>query len=286
MTKKKDKKETIKNHTEKKYLNKTLLKTVLPIIIVAALFFVFTSAKVEEYQDSVPVTETREYQDVESFSDVEPYQVLVNKTVQEPYTYQEEYQEPYETTETYYEKEPYAEEECENVPLIHKKEWVTCDGGGWFSDAIAELKVTNLDDEGSTFAVWVGFNLPDGNKIGSSSAKYIQPDSSVIFSYSADVDITDCTYNMHVVGSKEVCETVTKYRDVPKTRTVTKYKTSYKNVTGYRNVTVEEFETRYRNVTKEKTLNRTEDVVVYKNVTKIRFKNRVFGYEQPFRWGY
>jgi hypothetical protein len=91
--------------------------------------------------------------------------------------------------------------------------------------------LNNLDAAaGGTFKLWVGFVLPDGNKIGQEISKYIYPQQSAAFTYTANAEISKCSYEVISIPTKTTSESFTNYHDVQKSRTVIKYQ----SMTEYR----------------------------------------------------
>lgn len=162
-----------------------------------------------------------------------PYEKL--EKYQESYTTQESYevQVPYNDIEYYTEKEPFPDIKYTTKNLVYNADYKTCLGRvPLVSDAKVTISVNNLDTAGGTFKLWVGLILSDGNKIGQEVSKYIYPSQSANFIYTADADISKCTYDMVTIPTKTISESFTNYRDVQKSRTVTKYQTE----TKYRDV--------------------------------------------------
>lgn len=145
-----------------------------------------------------------------------------------------EAQEEYMKTEYYTETVPYTDRECESKRLVYKKETGTCQDrqSGLFGlgdqPAKYSCTITNLDNEGGTFSMRIGFNV--GNQqLETTQSKYIYPQSSATFSYEVDATIDSC-YCSEQVPTKQVCRDVIKYREIQKQRQVT----AYKPVTKYR----------------------------------------------------
>jgi len=169
------------------------------------------------------------------------------KDIQVPYDAEEEYteQEPYLRTETYYESEPYAEEMCEAVNLAYNKVNNYCldmKDNLIFADEPAKYSVTinNLDPEnGGWFVVDIGFIIA-GQVVKEEQSQYIYPSSSKTFYVEQMATRDSCYFVVTELPTKQICETVTKYKDVLKTREVTDYRevTKTRTVTKYRTETV------------------------------------------------
>ncbi|MCZ7383276.1 MAG: zinc ribbon domain-containing protein [Candidatus Methanoperedens sp.] len=158
----------------------------------------------------------------------------------EPYTENEYYtvSEPYATTETYYEKEPFADTKQTTKNLVYNIANTECVQRSILSPAKNTYSVKNLDTEGGTFVIWVGFTLPDGTKDGQTISNYIQPSSSSDFTYTTNTVVSYCPSEIVSIPTKTITETFTNYRDVAKQRTVTKYRDVQKSreVTKFRDV--------------------------------------------------
>ena len=152
------------------------------------------------------------------------------RNTQVPYETQEEYMK----TEYYTEYVPYTDRECESKELTYKVVGGTCQGrkSGLFGlgDQPAKYSciITNLDSEGGSFSVRIGFNV--GNqKLETTQVEFVYPQSSNTFSYEVDASIDSC-YCTEKAPTKQVCRDVTKYKEVQRERQVT----SYRPVTKYR----------------------------------------------------
>jgi hypothetical protein len=154
-------------------------------------------------------------------------QAIANQQQNQPQQNCKDVQVPYNDIEYYTESEPYTDQECQTKNLVYKVEYKQCSPYLLFVPAKSIITVTNLDNEnGGTFTFWVGFKLKDGNQIGKETSQYIYPASSADFSYeSNNADIDTCNYNSISIPTKQVCQYVTKFREVQKSRTVVKYKT-------------------------------------------------------------
>ncbi|MFH1433070.1 MAG: hypothetical protein ABIG84_07695 [archaeon] len=145
-----------------------------------------------------------------------------------------EEQEEYLKTEYYTETVPYTDTECENKPLVYKKEKGSCQqrqsGLLGFGDQPAEYSctITNLDSEGGTFSMRIGFNV-GSQQLDTTESRYIYPQSSETFSYRYDTKMNGC-FCIENVPTKQVCRDVIKYKEVQKERQVTAYRpvTKYK----------------------------------------------------------
>lgn len=143
------------------------------------------------------------------------------KDVQVPYDYLEEYQETV----------PYTDRECENQNLVYKVERGSCTTRKshiFSADDPAEYSctITNLDTEGGTFSMNIGFNI-QGQQLKETQSKYIYPQSSETFSIQRDASVDSC-FCSEIIPTKQVCRDVTRYQEVTKTRTVTRYRTEQK----------------------------------------------------------
>lgn len=151
--------------------------------------------------------------------------------VETPY----EDQESYLKTEYYTESVPYTDQECESKDLVYKKDTGICSNweDNWLSDntpAKYSCVITNLDTEGGTFSLEIGFNV-GSEQLKETQSKYIYPQSSETFDVERDSAIDSCFCRESSIPTKQVCRDVIKYRDVQKERQVydnkpvTKYKT-------------------------------------------------------------
>ncbi|MFA4957827.1 MAG: zinc-ribbon domain-containing protein [Candidatus Methanoperedens sp.] len=204
--------------------------------IVLFIFAIFLSFLVL----NIPVNTNELVSSTETYSEKEPY------TENEYYTVSE----PYATTETYYEKEPFADTKYTTQNLIYNIELTNCAQKDTTNPAKNTQTVKNLDTEGGTFSIWVGFTLPDGSETGETIGKYIQPSLSEDFTFTTNNIITYCRYKPISIPTKTISETFTNYRDVAKQRTVTKYKDVQKS----REVT------KFRDVPKERTVWNNEEI--------------------------
>src|SRR3989338_5043810 len=140
-----------------------------------------------------------------------------------PYSATEEYteKEPYTTTEYYYEREPYATQSCNTKNLAYSNKNIECAGQSFFGPAKATYEFTNKDaEQGGYFTFWIGFTLPDGQKIGQETSKYIGPQSSQEFTYSANVEMRYCGWREVRTPTKQDCTPTTGYSNVRKSREV------------------------------------------------------------------
>lgn len=167
---------------------------------------------------------------------------LIPTSVTVPYQRAEKYQEsytvneafnvevPYTDIEYYMEKEPFTNTTNKQKPLVYNIENTVCSNrvpGLFNSGRPAQVTyiVNNLDTEGGTFKFWVGFSVPDGNKIGKEISNYMQPQKSAEFTYTADALISGCYYNSVTIPTKTITDTFIDYRDVQKSRSITIYRT-------------------------------------------------------------
>lgn len=154
------------------------------------------------------------------------------RDVNVPYEAQEEYMK----TEYYTETVPYTDEECEDKQLIYKMEKGSCQDrqSGLFGlgdkPAKYSCEITNLDSEGGTFSVTIGFITEDNQELEKSLNKYIYPQSTETFSYEVDAGINRCYCSEKSIPTKQICRDVIKYREVQRERQVTAYRpvTKYK----------------------------------------------------------
>ena len=146
-----------------------------------------------------------------------------------------EEQEEYMKTEYYTESVPYTDQECENKRLVYKKSTGSCQDrqSGLFGlgdqPAKYSCTITNLDNEGGTFSVEIGFDI-GGQRITEVQSRFIYPQSSATFSYERDVSIASCVCGEEDIPTKQVCRDVIKYNEVQRERQVT----AYRPVTKYR----------------------------------------------------
>ncbi|MFH1127340.1 MAG: hypothetical protein V1718_04495, partial [archaeon] len=118
--------------------------------------------------------------------------------------------------------------------LVYKKEKGSCQqrqsGLLGFGDQPAEYSctITNLDSEGGTFSMRIGFNV-GSQQLDTTESRYIYPQSSETFSYRYDTKMNGC-FCIENVPTKQVCRDVIKYKEVQKERQVTAYRpvTKYK----------------------------------------------------------
>lgn len=152
---------------------------------------------------------------------------------QVPYEEQEEYMK----MEYYTESVPYTDQECENKNFVYKKSFGECKDrqSGLFGlgDQPAKFSctLTNLDNEGGTFSVKIGFDIGD-QEITETQSRYIYPQSSATFSYERDLSINSCICLEQEIPSKQICRDVIRYNEVQRERQVT----AYRPVTKYRQV--------------------------------------------------
>ena len=223
------------------------------LLIISAIILLPT--KVVSYQVEVPYINTEQYTVEVPYEDVEEYIVQV----------------PYETEETYIESVPVQEQEeyldkvCSNQNIKYTMEWVKCTLSGESS-----IKFTNIDSEGGTFVINIGYITNSGQFVGNPASKYISPASSATFTYSpTPSSFYSCDYKSQSIPTKQVCDyekkyrIVTNYKDVIKTRTVTKYRD----------------ETRYRKVTKTRDETREKEVRKTRTETKQKEVNWIFGFD-------
>lgn len=162
----------------------------------------------------IPTSVTVPYQRLEKYQ--ESYTEEVANTIQVPYS----------DIEYYTEKEPFTDTTNTQQDLLYKVDYTTCaQSVPLISDAKVTITVNNLDSTGGTFKFWVGFELPDGNKIGQEVSNYIYAKQSADFTYTANAGVSQCNYHKVSIPTKTITETFTNYRDVRKSRTVTKYRT-------------------------------------------------------------
>ncbi len=176
----------------------------------------------------IPINTKEMVSSTETYTEKEPYTEIEYYTVSEPYA----------TTETYYEKEPFADTKQTTKNLVYNIANTECAQRSILSPAKNTYSVKNLDTEGETFVIWVGFTLPDGTKDGQTISNYIQPSSSSDFTYTTNTVVSYCSSEIISIPTKTITETFTNYRDVAKQRTVTKYRDVQKSreVTKYRDV--------------------------------------------------
>ena len=140
---------------------------------------------------------------------------------------------PYDYLETYTDTEPYTTQDCQNINLVYRKDTGKCIGkyngilgiGG--NPASFDCTISNLDSQGATFSLDIGFNV-QGQPLHESQSKFIYPQQSATFSITRDSATDSCFCNEINIPTKQVCHDVIEYRDVQKQRTVTKYRTEQK----------------------------------------------------------
>lgn len=213
-----------KEATGKKPKHKALLAVGLVIGLIIVLLLPTTV--------TVPYQRLETYQ--EQYTDTEAFQVQVPYDATEYYTEKEPY------TETYTEQEPFTDTRNVQKDLVYNVANTVCaQRVPLVSDAKVTYTVKNLDTDGGYFTLWVGFTLPDGNKIGQQVSNYIYPSQSADFTYTANAQVANCPYNVVSIPTKTTTESFTNYRgvqksrteytDVQKSRTVTKYRTETQN---------------------------------------------------------
>jgi len=205
--------------------------------------------KILETQGEISETTIKQAEDAkkELESQIEELSQVTCKDIEVPYDAQESYtvQEPYLRTEEYSESEPYIVEECEDIELSYNHQEGSCIQykDNFFSDdepATYSRTINNLDSEaGGTFFVNIGFRI-GGVVVKEEQNAYIYPQSSHTFYAEQMAEINNCYFTVDIVPTKQVCEDVTKYKNVLKTRQVTDYKavTKERTVTKYRTETV------------------------------------------------
>jgi hypothetical protein len=166
---------------------------------------------------------------------------------------------PYTVSEPYTFEESYLDEECEEVSADYDYEWVDW-GDGYYSNF--NIRFTNHEGQSISPEVTAYFfdssRYPYSNRdnIDNSYATdnvyvtvYLGPYESKVVNFQSDLPRSQYSvwgrWTTPYILIEE-CESVTKYRSVPKTREVTKYRdvsgtrevTRYREVSGVRNVTV------------------------------------------------
>jgi predicted nucleic acid-binding Zn ribbon protein len=211
------------------------------IYIYLLLLFVLIlfPTKVLSYQVEVPYIDTEQYNVNVPYEDVEEYVVQV----------------PYETKEQYVETVPIQNQEA----IRYISDWVKCSSSGLFSTGESTIKITNIDSEGGTFTVNIGYINNSGNFIASTQSQYVSPFVPVTFTYSpTPSSFQQCSSN--VIAP---IKTTVEYKDVIKDKTVTKYRD----------------ETRYKKVTKTRTETREREVRKIRNETRQKEVNWLFGFD-------
>lgn len=162
----------------------------------------------------------------------------------------EEIEVQYKTTEEYSVEEPfidieeYEEEISEpisaNIPVTRNeqirylKEWEKC-ASTFLIVGESTIKITNIDSEGGTFVVRIGYLDKSGQFVWDRQSKYIPQSSSATFTYSPTPtysEMESCQYVIEETPSKVITEyksiiesqtkIVTRERPVKKTQIVTK----------------------------------------------------------------
>ncbi|MBL7055431.1 hypothetical protein ISS07_00800 [Candidatus Woesearchaeota archaeon] len=212
---------------------------VLGVLLIIAIAIILPT-KAVSYKVEVPYIDTEQYTVDVPYEDVEEYTVQV----------------PYETKEQYVESVPVQKEE----QIRYSREWVKCSSSGFFTTGESIVKITNIDTEGATFNVNIGYNDNSGNFIYDTQSKFIPQLSSATFTYTLTPDSFDqCSYNFANTPTK----TTTEYKDVIKEKEVTEYRD----------------ETRYRKVTKTRTETREKEVRKTKIETRQKEVNWIFGFD-------
>jgi len=184
-----------------------------------------------------------------------PYEATQQYSERVPYDAQESYteKEPYSATKTYYESESYQDQECETrYPQYNREIDSDCSGSG--CDIIC--MVSNFEDEAITVSYRITADQSEGYDKDNADYSYgfyswtIGPGQTATKTRNWDF-VGQKWYNCEIrPQTMQDCQTVTKFRDVPKTRTVTKYRdeTKYRTVTKYKD------ESKERKITKYDTL--------------------------------
>lgn len=63
-----------------------------------------------------------------------------------------------------------------------------------------------------------------GQELSATKSNYVYPQSTEVFEYSHDAEITGCFCREVTIPTKQICRDVTKYRDIQKQRTITEYR--------------------------------------------------------------
>jgi len=207
-----------------------------------------------------------------------PYSATQQYVETVPYDAQESYseKEPYSATETYYESESYKDQECEYRDYDGKGGYISEDGSqkwDWYvahslyysgnepnTDTQTRYYITNYENKMGSFKIKISFWNWDNDKerlgdyiyktiiVGPHETEYGYIYYSVL--WNNKLPKADTFAIQLEEPQLEECETVTKWRDVPKTRTVTKYR----DETKYRTVTKHKDEYNERSITKKATL--------------------------------
>lgn len=166
-----------------------------------------------------------------------PSQQQTTNQQQTPQQNCQQVQVPYNDIEYYIVSEPYTDQVCQYQNLIYSVEnWFinsVCSKRNWLGFCIEEtwtcsFDINNHDTEGGAWKMGMTFFV-DGSKIEKDpQTLYVYPQSSTHFSWDQVAGPTQnvtCGYSTLSVPQKQVCQYITKYRDVQQSRTVTKYRT-------------------------------------------------------------
>lgn len=150
----------------------------------------------------------------------------------------EDVQVPYDDIEYYTEKEPYSVEECEQEPYSYAIEnfiggseerncnWMGLNCDHYYS---CSLDIVNHEDKGGTFELQPYIISDQRGQINKPNIQqYVYAESQKTVSFEELIGKDEgarCYYNIKSIPTKQICNTVTKYKTVQKTRTVTKWRT-------------------------------------------------------------
>lgn len=230
--------------------NKPILSPwLVPWVVFGAVLLIagaiLLPTKAVSYQVEVPYIDKEQYTVEVPYEDIEEYVVKV----------------PYDTKEQYVETVPIQKQDA----IRYLGEWVTCSGSSYYSTGESTVKITNIDTEGGTFTINIGYIDNAGNFIMDTQSKYVSPSIPVTFTYSpTPASFQSCRYRVENVPVKTTVE----YKDVIKEKNVTKYRD----------------ETRYRKVTKTRTETREREVRKTRIETRQKEVNWLFGFDAVIKF--
>ena len=176
-----------------------------------------------------------------------PYEATQQYVETLPYDAQENYseKEPYSATETYYEEEAYQDKECTyrvaKYNSEQEMEWVN-------SMANIICTISNFESKAITFQYKLYTTDCEDSETDSYGPRSVTIGGGNTVRKEVLLEPGGC-YGCWASPQEQVqeCETVTKFKSVPKTRTVTKYRdeTKYRTVTKYKDEYKERKVTKY-----------------------------------------
>lgn len=226
------------------------------------------------------------YIDTEQYTIQVPYEAVEKYTVIVPYEREEQYIEsiPVTEQEEYLDQQCYNEEyydqQCYNAYIRYDAEWEDCRVSSWSSNGVSIIRLINIDSEGGSFGVKVGYVSDSGQFIYDTKTRYIGPGGSALFTYSPTPEsFANCKYTLFSHPQKEVCQSITRTREKCDPIVKTRSTTVYKDVIKTKTVTDSREETRYRTVTKKRTETREREVRKTRIETKQKEVNWLFGFD-------